>query len=255
MANFNDFKIRMDLMIDLQNVTYVYPDHTSALDEVTLRIDRGDSIALIGANGCGKSTLMRVINGLIFPDRGSYFFNGQKITERAMQNNRFAKQFHKQIGFVFQNADAQLFCASVREEIGFGPRQLALAEPEVAERVQETMALLGIETLADRPPYHLSGGEKKRVAIAAAVALNPDIYTFDEPMNNLDPKTKRFLRQFMIKLKEAGKTIICSTHDFAYVDGIFDRAAVFSTDHRLICDDDYNQVLADRRLLREQNII
>lgn len=241
-------------MIDLKKVTYSYADHT-ALSEITMKIEQGESVALIGPNGSGKSTLMKVISGLIYPDRGTYVFDGTKITAKQMKEASFSKSFHKQTGFVFQNPDTQLFCGSVYEEIAFGPNQMGLSENEVRSRVSDALELMGISGFEEREPYHLSGGEKKRVAIAATVALNPDVYLFDEPMNALDPKSKRFLRQFMIDLTQAGKTVICSTHDFSYVDGVFQRAAVFSEDHRLIRDDDYESVINDRAFLREHNII
>lgn len=241
-------------MIDLKKVTYSYADHT-ALSEITMQIEQGESVALIGPNGSGKSTLMKVISGLIYPDRGTYVFDGTKITEKQMKEASFSKRFHKQTGFVFQNPDTQLFCGSVYEEIAFGPNQMGLSENEVRSRVSDSLELMGISGFEEREPYHLSGGEKKRVAIAATVALNPDVYLFDEPMNALDPKSKRFLRQFMIDLTQAGKTVICSTHDFSYVEGVFQRAAVFSEDHRLIRDDDYESVINDLAFLREQNII
>lgn len=245
----------VEKMIDLQRVSYSYPDGAPALKDVSLRIGSGEAIALIGPNGSGKSTLLKLIGGLIAADEGRYFFNGTEMTNKRLKDHRLAKAFHKEVGFVFQNPDTQLFCSSVYEEIAFGPIQMGLKEEEVDKRVTDTMNLLGIGGLSACVPYHLSGGEKKRVAIATAVALNPRLYLFDEPMNNLDPKTKRFLRQFMINLVKLGKTIVCSTHDFAYVDGIFKRAAVFSDDHRLIRVDDYERVMADRDFLQAHNII
>lgn len=242
-------------MIELKNISYTYPDHTPALENISLQIARGESIAFIGPNGSGKSTLMKLISGLIAADEGHYFFNGTEINEKRLKDHLFMKKFHKNTGFIFQNPDTQLFCSSVYEEIAFGPNQMGMDETETARRVNESMNLLRISHLAQRAPYHLSGGEKKRVAIAAAVALNPEVYIFDEPMNNLDPRTKRFLRQFLIKLNQAGKTIICSTHDFVYVDGVFHRAAVLSEAHRVIRVDGYDEVLRDRDFLIDQNII
>lgn len=242
-------------MIDLKTISYSYPNQVKALDRVSLHIERGDSIALLGANGCGKSTLLKVINGLITADSGTFTFDGTVISERKLKDPEFSRRFHKRIGFIFQNSDAQLFCPTVYEEVAFGPQQLGISADEVRKRTEDAIRLLQIDTFADRAPYHLSGGEKKRVAIAAAVVLNPDVYVLDEPMNNLDPKTRRFLRQLLIQLNQAGKTLICSTHDFDAVGGLFRRAAVFSADHRLIRVDDYEKVIHDRALLEAQNII
>lgn len=241
-------------MIELKNVTYSYND-IKALKNINLSISSGESAAFIGPNGSGKSTLIKLINGIIYPSSGSYFFDGEEITEKKLQSNVFSKNFHKRIGFIFQNSEAQLFCSNVYDEIAFGPRQMNMKEDEVAQRVNDCLRLLKIEDLKDRQPYHLSGGEKKKVSIAAVLALNPELIVFDEPMNNLDPKTKRFLRNIMISLNGAGKTILCSTHDFQYVDKVFNRAIVLSNDHTIIRDGGYEEILNDKEFLFENNII
>ncbi|WP_160673905.1 ABC transporter ATP-binding protein [Clostridium sp. C8-1-8] len=242
-------------MIEMKDVSYAYDNSITALNNISFKIDEGEAVALIGVNGSGKSTLMSLINGLISPTKGKYLLDNEEITHKKLQSERFSKAFHKRIGFVFQNSEVQLFCSKVYDEIAFGPRQMGMKEEEVHKRVQDTMQLLKIENLSDRQPYHLSGGEKKKVAIASVVVLNPDIYVFDEPMNGLDPKTKRFLKEFMINLNKAGKTILCSTHDFEYVQGVFRRALVFSDNHCIIRDDDYEEVLKDTKFLLENNII
>jgi cobalt/nickel transport system ATP-binding protein len=241
-------------MIDIKNVSYSYDD-ISALKNVNFHVSEGEAIALIGVNGSGKSTIMKIINGLVSPDEGYYFFENEEITYKKLQNQKFSKSFHKKIGFVFQNSEVQLFCSNVYDEIAFGPRQMGMNEEEVEERVEDTLKFLKIEELRNRQPYHLSGGEKKKVAIATVVALNPDVYIFDEPMNGLDPRTKRFLNEFMIEINKAGKTILCSTHDFEYVKGIFKRAIVFSNDHTIIRDDGYDQIMEDTAFLQGNNII
>lgn len=242
-------------MIEIKDVSYSYDHRFLALKNINFHVDEGESIALIGANGSGKSTLMKVINGIIFPDRGTYFFNGSEISEKKLQNGKFSKAFHKRVGFVFQNSEMQLFCPSVYEEIAFGPRQMGMSEGEVEKRVDDALKLLKIGELKDRQPYHLSGGEKKRVAIASVLVLNPDVYVFDEPMNGLDPKSKRFLREFMIDINNAGKTILCSTQDFEYVKGVFKRAVVFSNSHTVVRDGDYEEIVNDTSFLYDNNII
>lgn len=241
-------------MIDIKNVFYFY-NKIPALKDVNLKISKGESVALIGPNGSGKSTLLKVINGIVYPDKGTYFFDGEKINSKKLQNDVFSKYFHKRIGFVFQNSEVQLFCTNVYDEIAFGPRQMGLSEKDVDKRVEDMLNLLKINELKDRSPYHLSGGEKKKVAIASVLALNPDVLTFDEPMNGLDPKTKRFLRDLMIQLNIVGKTIICCTHDFEYVENVFKRAIVMSSNNTIIRDDDYNIVLNDKDFLYKNNII
>ena len=242
-------------MLDLKNVSYSYDNKTLALKNINLNIKEGESVALIGVNGSGKSTLMMLINGLISPTCGEYFFDEEEITLKKLQNEKFSKSFHKKLGFVFQNSEVQLFCSNVYDEIAFGPRQMGLSEAEVNIRVEDTLKLLKIEELKDRHPFHLSGGEKNKVAIASVVSLNPDIYIFDEPMNGLDPKSKRFLREFMIALNNAGKTILCSSHDFEYFDGVFKRAVVFSNEHTIIRDGIYQEIIDDTVFLSDNNII
>jgi cobalt/nickel transport system ATP-binding protein len=192
---------------------------------------------------------------LVFPDAGSYSFDGAVISRARLKDQLVSKSFHQRMGFMFQNSDAQLFCASVRDEVAFGPRQMGLAEAEIERRVDDCLGLLGIAALASRVPYHLSCGEKRKVALASALALNPDVLVLDEPMNGLDPRTKRFLRDFLILMRSAGKTIVCATHDFEYVEGVFDRAAVFSTSHEISRTGSYQEIIDDRGFLEANNIL
>jgi cobalt/nickel transport system ATP-binding protein len=241
-------------MIDLQGVSYAYAG-LAALSRIDLRVERGESVAFVGPNGSGKSTLLKLLNGIVFAEQGRYTFDGEEISRDTLRDARFAKRFHKRIGFLFQNADAQLFSSSVHEEIAFGPLQMGLSEGEVSDRVRDCLTLLEIEHLQRRIPYHVSEGEKRKVALASVLALNPDVLTLDEPMNGLDPRTKRFLRELLQSLHAAGKTILCSTHDFAYVEGVFDRAVVLSAAHRIVRDGDYQEILADAPFLSAQNIV
>lgn len=242
-------------MIKLNNVCYSYDDDIVALEDINLNISSGESAAFIGSNGSGKSTLLKLLSGLVLPDRGSYYFDGTEITAKKLQDNRFSKSFHKRIGFVFQNSEAQLFCSSVYDEIAFGPRQMGMSEEDTSFRVNDMLKMLQLYELKDRQPYHLSGGEKKKVAIASVLVLSPDVLVFDEPMNGLDPRTKRFLKKLMITLRDAGKTILCSTHDFDYVGGIFKRAIVFSSNHTIVRDGNYDEIISDETFLYENNII
>jgi cobalt/nickel transport system ATP-binding protein len=247
--------IGCDLMLEIIDVWYSYGNGIEALKGINLRIEAGEAVAFIGPNGSGKSTFMKLINGLVLPDKGKYIFDGLEINEKNLSNNKILKTFHKRIGYVFQNSEVQLFCSNVYDEIAFGVRQMGMGEEEVDNRVQDILKLLKIEALKNRQPYHLSGGEKRKVAIACVLIMNPEVLVFDEPMNGLDPRTKRFLRDLMITLNKAGKTILCSTHDFDYVKGVFKRAVVFSNDHNIIRDDDYNEILDDSQFLFDNNII
>jgi cobalt/nickel transport system ATP-binding protein len=224
------------------------------LKNINVKIEPGDSVALIGANGSGKSTFLKLLNGIIFPTSGSYYFDNVKISQHKLEQSSFSKKFHKKMGFVFQNSDAQLFCSSVYEEVAFGPRQMGMDEAEVKKRVEDCLNLLNVKDLQNKEPYNISGGEKKRVAIAAVLALNPEVLILDEPMSGIDPKGKKFLNNLFIDLNKAGKTIICSTHDFEYVKGLFKRVLVFSEDHLLIKDDSYERIIEDNNFLTKYNI-
>jgi cobalt/nickel transport system ATP-binding protein len=241
-------------MIELRNLSFSYAD-APALSRIDLEVGRGDSLALVGPNGSGKSTLLKILNGIVFPESGSYRFDGEEITAKALRDAAVAKRFHQRIGFLFQNSDSQLFCTSVYDEVAFGPRQMGLGEAEVDRRVHDCLDLLAIGHLESRVPYHLSGGEKRKVALASVLSLNPDVLVLDEPMNGLDPKTKRFLRDFLISINAAGKTIICATHDFEYVEGVFREVAVFSGSHGIVRKGPYGETMADRDFLRANNII
>lgn len=240
-------------MIEVKDVYFKYKD-AEVLRDVTVTIKEGESIALIGPNGSGKSTFLKLINGVIFPTEGAYYFNSEEINNKKLDDNKFSKLFHKKVGFIFQNSDAQLFCSNVYEEVAFGPRQMGLDEEEVDRRVCDCLRLLDIEDLKYREPYNLSGGEKKRAAIACVLSMNPEVLVLDEPMNGIDPKGKKFLRELLIKLNLSGKTIICSTHDFQYVEGVFKRVLVFSEEHSIVRDDDYDVVINDNDFLTKYNI-
>ncbi|MBR1859179.1 MAG: ABC transporter ATP-binding protein [Selenomonadaceae bacterium] len=209
-------------MIELNDVCYAY-DNEPVLRHVNLKINKGDTVALSGPNGSGKSTLLKLLNGLIFPEVGSYKFEGQLITSKMMTDHKYSKYFHQKIGFVWQNPDVQLFCSSVEEELAFGPEQMGLSEAEIQRRVDDALKLLGLIKLRNRAPYYLSGGEKKKTAIASILTMNPAIWTLDEPLSALDNNTKNWLIEFLLELKLAGKTIIFSSHDSNFIELLADK--------------------------------
>jgi len=163
----------------VEGVSYTYLDRFAAVTDVSLAVERGEKVALLGANGCGKSTLLKILDGLIFPETGTLTAFGEKVTEDALEDEQFNRGFRSRIGFIFQNSDAQVFSPTVREEIAFGPLNLGMSTEEVAGRVHDTLMMLDIAELADRAPYQLSGGEKKRVAIASVLVMNPEVLLFD----------------------------------------------------------------------------
>ena len=200
-------------MIRLENVCFAYEKEV-ALRYVNLQVNKGDSLVIQGPNGCGKSTLIKLLNGIIYPTEGRYFYKDHAVTEKSLKDSKFAKWFHQQLGYVFQNADTQLFCGSVEEEI-------------------DCMRLFGIEHLRERPPYHLSGGEKRKVSLACILSMNPEILILDEPLAGLDEKTQELLLAFLKNFHQAGKTLITITHNRELAENLGEKFAVMSEKHEL----------------------
>ncbi|WP_308619986.1 ABC transporter ATP-binding protein [uncultured Eubacterium sp.] len=198
-------------MIKLDDICFAY-DSTPVLKHFSTEVADGEFVVIKGDNGCGKSTLLNIINALEFAEIGTYTFDGTVIDKKAMKNEQFAKAFHQKIGYVFQNTDAQLFCSSVYDEIAFAPRQMQLDEAEIAKRVDDMLKLTGTEHLKERAPFHLSMGEKKKVAVASVLAMNPQVLILDEPMNFLDKKSREWLVKFLNQMHSVGKTIIIVSH-------------------------------------------
>lgn len=223
----------MTPIINLSHINYNY-EEVSALNDITLEIYAGELIFFTGPNGCGKSTLFKLLNGLIFPTKGEYYFDNKKIDKNTLQDNMFAKNFHKRIGYIFQNPDVQLFNATVYDEIAFGPRQMNLNEEIIHQRINELLIYLNIQHLQDRPPYHLSGGEQKKVALAAILALNPDVLMIDEPLNGLDNKTRQWFKEFLMDFIKANKTILISTHEQELLSLPHSRIIKFNDKHTIL---------------------
>ncbi len=238
-----------------RDLRYSYLDRFPALDGITLDIPRGQRLALLGANGCGKSTLLKVLDGLVLPTSGTFRAFGQPVTEETLEDEQFSRAFRSRVGFVFQNSDAQVFSPTVREEVAFGCLQLGMSSEEAQVRVDEVLEMLGIRELAERTPFHLSGGQKKKVAIASVLVMNPEVLLFDEPTAALDPRTQQWLIDLLVELGTAGKTIVLATHDLDSLDLLADRAVVLGEDHRIVADDAPAQVLGDRELLLRVNLV
>jgi cobalt/nickel transport system ATP-binding protein len=239
----------------VEGVSYAYLDRFAALNDVSLTVDRGEKIALLGANGCGKSTLLKILDGLIVPDAGTFTAFGEAVTEDALEDEQFNRGFRSRVGFIFQNSDAQVFSPTVRDEVAFGPLNLGMSTEEVAQRVHDTLTMLDIDALADRAPYQLSGGQKKRVAIASVLVMNPEVLLFDEPTAALDPRTQQWLIELIVELNEAGKTIVLATHDLETIDVLADRCVVFSEDHRPVGSGTPLEILGNRQLMLSVNLI
>lgn len=242
-------------LFDLNEVAYSYAGGHSALRNITLRIHPAEKVAILGANGCGKSTLLRLMDGLVFASSGRFSAFGSDITADYLNNEQNSFQFRRRVGYIFQNSEAQLFSSTVREELAFGPMMLGLSRSEVDQRIDDMAKLLHIERLLDRAPFHLSGGEKKKVAIGSSLVVNPEVLLFDEPTNGLDPRSQRWLVELIMMLHSAGKTIITATHDLSIVPEISDRAIVFGEDHGIAAEGHSRDILANLDLLLRVNLI
>jgi len=202
----------MSNIFDFQQVCYTYPGtDKQALDGFSVAIPKGKKTAVVGRNGAGKSTFFLHCNGLYKPKSGNVFFDEQPLD----YSRKALRTLRQKVGIIFQNADDQLFSASVAQDISFGPMNLNLPESEVRQRVQEAAALCDIGTLLDRPTHALSGGEKARVALAGVLAMRPDVLLVDEPTSSLDPLMRRQVFTVFHRLQQQGKTIILATHEMA----------------------------------------
>lgn len=242
---------------ELQRVNYFYSGRIAALKDISITLRQGEQVAILGANGSGKSSLLKMLDGLIFPTSGAIKAFGKDLTEESMDKNQdgFTQVFRKKVGLVFQNSDIQLFCPTVLDEIMFGPLQLELPKSEIEKRADDVMEMLGIESLKDRAPYSLSGGEKRKVAIASVLSSNPDVLLLDEPTSGLDPKTQTWLVGLLLELKKTGKTVIIATHDLEIAEVVSDRNIVFSESHEIAADGKSTDILGNTDLLLRTNLI
>ncbi|MGQ9511992.1 energy-coupling factor ABC transporter ATP-binding protein [Thermodesulfitimonas sp.] len=239
----------------LENVSFFYNQKRPVFKDISLDVFRGERLVLLGPNGSGKSTLLKLLAGLIFPTTGTVRAFGTALTPAAFKNEGFNLAFRRRVGLVLQNAEAQLFCPTVRDEVAFGPLHLGFSQAAVEERVAETLSLLGISHLRDRPPHQLSDGEKKKVALAAVLAVNPQVLLLDEPTANLDPRSQHWLLSFLRALSQVGKTIVVATHELVTVPVLAQRVLVLGEDHSLVAAGEPEAVLADRELLLRANLV
>jgi len=226
-------------VLEIEKLSYAYPDGHIAIREIDLKIDEGESVALVGANGAGKSSLFKLIIGISDIREGSIRIGGLSVEKKTL------KDIRKKVGMVFQNPDDQLFMTKVYDDIAFGPRNELLTDAEVEERVAGALEVLGITHLRDRMPHRLSGGEKRVIAIASVLSMKPEIILFDEPTSFLDPKARRNVINTLDKLK---MTKIIATHDMDMALEICDRVIIMNQGS-VFADGPVEKLLLDEELL------
>ena len=243
----------MTPLYELRDVTFRY-ERVVALEALTVAIASGTRVSLVGANGSGKSTLLRLLDGLAFADAGEVRFCGAPLTEAAFGDETFAFGFRRRVQLVFQNPDVQLFSPSVFEEVAFGLLQLGWAPADVRDRVADTLRWMRLSSIGDRPPHHLSGGEKKRVALASVLVMDPEVLLLDEPTATLDPRSQSQIIDLLVDWTDGRRTVVTATHDLGLIEDIADRCVVFE-DGRVAADRPPADVLADSDLLQRTNLV
>lgn len=223
----------------LENIQYTYPDGQRALDGVSVSLMPGERVALVGANSAGKSTLLLLCNGCLWPSEGQTYIQGELLTRKNLA------QMRRRVGSVFQNAEDQLFMPTVGEDVAFGPRNLGLQADALEQRVHKALHAVNAAHLAPRPPHKLSGGEQRAAAIATALALEPDILLLDEPSANLDPRARRHC---MSTLDALPHTCLIATHDLELARSLCPRTvALFAG--RIVADGPTTEIFANTALL------
>ncbi|UCH21411.1 MAG: ABC transporter ATP-binding protein [Deltaproteobacteria bacterium] len=231
-------------IIEAQDLHYSYPDGTHVIKGVSFRITHGESVAIVGANGAGKSTLLLHLNGYLRPTQGTLRIGDYPLTKRNLKSVR------RTVGMVFQEPDDQLFMPTVFDDVAFGPLNLGLPLTEVEERVINALETVGMPHLRDKPPYKLSGGEKRSAAIAAVLSMSPDILVMDEPTSDLDPRARRRLIEL---LKTFEHTKIIATHDLDMAVDICERTIVIY-EGRITADGSTLELLQDETLLERSGL-
>ena len=231
-------------VLDLDGVAYAYPDGHQALYGVNLQIRPGERVALLGPNGAGKTTLVLHLNGILAAGAGRVRISGLDVTKATLMEVR------RRVGVVFQDPDDQLFMGTVREDVAFGPMNLGLRGAELEQRVHEALSAVGMADYADRPPHHLSFGQRRRVAVATVLAMRPEILVLDEPSSNLDPASRRELADI---LRGLDVTVLLVTHDLPYALELCPRSVVLS-DGIVVADGATIDVLTDDALMRAHRL-
>ncbi len=235
-------------MIEVKGVCFAYPTGVEALKEVSLEIRDGDFVAIMGSNGAGKTTLVKHFNGLLKPASGEVFVGG--VSTRSVSTASLARE----VGFVFQNPDHQLFCETVEEEVAYALKNFGFEEGIVKSRVTWALNLLGLTQYRQTSPFMLSGGERKRLALASVLAWDPQVVVLDEPTIGQDYEQKEKLRQFIVQLNAQGKTVVVVTHDVEFVADCGPRI-VLMAEGKIVADGDAKEILTNKELTFKASIV
>ena len=236
-------------IIETKDITYEYPDGTKALENVNFVAEEGKIVALLGPNGAGKSTLFLHFNGILRPSSGSVVIDGETVS----YDKKDLMRIRQKVGIVFQNPDDQLFAPTVLEDVAFGPMNMGLSKEEVESRVKEALFRVSMEGFEKKPPHHLSGGQKKRIAIAGILAMKPKIMVLDEPTSGLDPKGASQILRLLYQLNKEGMTIVISTHDVDLVPLYASRVYIIS-EGKIIKEGTAPEVFEDVKTIRGANL-
>lgn len=236
-------------MLEVKNIKYSYNSEYQALKGVSLKVEKGEMIALLGKNGAGKSTLFLHLNGIYEPDEGQVFIDGEELK----YDKKSLLKFRQKVGIVFQNPDDQIFAPTVEEDVAFGPLNLGLSMEEVQDRVEDALARVGMSGYEKKAPHHLSGGQKKRVAIAGILAMKPEVMVLDEPTAGLDPQGVVDLSKLLRELNDEGITILISTHEVDLVPNYADRVFVL-VDGNLIANGTPKEIFSQPEILEKANL-
>ncbi|TXT62129.1 MAG: Energy-coupling factor transporter ATP-binding protein EcfA2 [Promethearchaeota archaeon] len=235
-------------LIVINNITYAYPNGTQALKNVSLNINAGELIGIMGSNGAGKTTLIRTLNGLIQPQSGSIFINNENIQSKTIA------EISKSVGIVFQNPEHQLFSNTVRDEIKFSLKNIFDKEELLETKIEDTLKMFHFEQFKEKAPLNLSGGQKKKLALASIVCRDPSILIFDEPTLGQDEKEIDFLIALLRKETQNNKTIIIVTHNIEFAYQYIPRVILMSKG-RLLADGPTTKVLSNEQLIKKASLI
>ncbi|GAA0127818.1 ATP-binding cassette domain-containing protein [Methanococcus maripaludis] len=236
-------------ILETRDLKYSYPDGTVALNGINFKAEKGEMIAILGPNGAGKSTTFLHFNGILKPSNGSVILKGEPIK----YDNKSLLNVRKTVGIVFQNPDDQLFAPTVEQDVAFGPMNLGLSKEEIEKRVKDSLKAVSMEGFERKPPHHLSGGQKKRIAIAGILAMNPEIIVLDEPTSGLDPMGASQIMKLLYELNKQGITIIISTHDVDLVP-IYANKVYLLNEGKIIKGGTPREIFSDSETVRSANL-